>query len=118
MSEKKIMEWVTNYVRVDEVSGAYVKPGLEWKSNRTGQPWPGTSTRKHEKCELKKKNPRPKKNRTHEIFVVFAAMRQGTWLPIVQSRLPKEEKGNSKEKSKAREKEKVDGNIEEEEKER
>ncbi len=26
MSEKEIMEWLTNYVRVDEVSRAYVKP--------------------------------------------------------------------------------------------
>jgi hypothetical protein len=33
MSEKEIMEWVTNYVRVDEVSRAYVKPGQEWKNN-------------------------------------------------------------------------------------
>lgn len=67
---------------------------------------------------MKKKNPRPKKNRTQEIFVVFAAMRQGTWLPTVQSRLPKEEKGKAKAKAKARENEKVDGISEEEEKER
>ncbi len=33
MSEKEIMEWVTYYVRVDEVSRAYVNPGQEWKSN-------------------------------------------------------------------------------------
>ncbi len=74
--------------------------------DRTGQPWPGTLTRKHVKCELKKRNPRPKKNRTQEIFVVFAAMRQGTWFQIVQSRLPKEEKGRAKAKAKARESEK------------
>ncbi len=51
-------------------------------------------------CELKKRNPRPKKNRTQVIFVVFAAMRQGTWLPIVQSRQSKEGKEKGKGKGK------------------
>ncbi len=58
------------------------------------------------------------KNRTQEIFVVFAAMRQGTWLPIVRSRLPNEEKGKATAKERANEKEKIDGNSEEEETEK
>ncbi len=43
MSEKEIIEWVTNYVRVDELSRAYVKPGQEWKkiprSHRPAVAW-------------------------------------------------------------------------------
>ncbi len=120
MSEKEIMEWLTNYVRVDEVSRAYVKPGQEWKSNpqlhRPAVAW--NIDQKAREVRIEEKNLRLKKNRTQEIFVVFAAMRQGTWLPIVRSRLPQEEKGKAKAKEKARGKEKVDGNRREEEKER
>ncbi len=53
-----------------------------------------------------------------EIFVVFAAIRQGKGLQIVLSRLPKEEKRKAKAKAKAREKGNVDGNCEEEKKEK
>ncbi len=63
MSEKVIMEWLTNYVRVDEVSISYVKPVQEWKSNprqhRSAVAW--NIVQKARRCKLKKKNPRPKK---------------------------------------------------------
>jgi hypothetical protein len=80
----------------------------------TQSSWPGISTREQVKYELKKRNPSPKKNRTQEISI-FAAMRQGTWLKIVQSCLPKEEMGKANTMAKARKKGKVDGNCEEEE---
>jgi hypothetical protein len=70
------------------------------------------------KCDLKRRNPRPKRYEMQEIFVVFAAIRQGKGLQIVLSRLPKEEKRKAKAKAKAREKGNVDGNCEEEKKEK
>jgi hypothetical protein len=122
MSEKETMEYVTNYVRVDEMSRAHVKPGQEWKINprpdRPAVAW--NIDQKALEVRIEEEKPKAEENRTQEIFVVFAAMRQGTWLPIFQNRLPKEEKGKAKEKAKAkaRGKEKVDGNREEEEKEK
>jgi hypothetical protein len=82
-----------------------ISRGLEYRSEGT-------------KVQIEKEKPKAEENWMHEIFVVFAAMRQGTWLPIVWSRLPKEEKGKAKAEAKAKEKERVDGNREEEEKEK
>ena len=60
MSEREIMDWVTNYLRVEEMSRAYAKPG--WRENRDARPagpWKTDQKAREVKIECKKESIAP-----------------------------------------------------------
>ncbi len=110
------METVTNYVRVDELSRAYVKP-VKAILDRIGQPWPETLTRKHVKCEFERETQSRRKSNAG-IFRCFRCNEAGHVVANRPKPPTQGAKGKGKGKGKGQGKKEVDGNSNEKEKER